>query len=115
MVFILTTLLVFVVSIRLASLLSAFLLVFFFHLKRLIFKMDEEKWGTYFQSIGQRGILFRTYSCFFIALAGIAVIDTILFWRQCFVYGVVLLFAGGFHLFYRYQQNKAHFWSQFHS
>ncbi|AQP54039.1 hypothetical protein CBF34_06645 [Vagococcus penaei] len=106
MFFILSTLLIFIVSIKIASLIGAILLATFFKLKQRIQGLSDQEWGHYFDSMDTYGLLLRMYIAYFVALTGVAIFNTFLFWHGFFGYGIALILAGLFYTYSRYKQNK---------
>ncbi|MEB5969267.1 hypothetical protein [Enterococcus gallinarum] len=113
MFFIIKTLLLFIVTIRLAGFLSIFLLIAIFQQKRKRQHMTSEEWETYFTKLGTDGFLWRLYGCFFAVLGVFAVINTFYFWHQMWVYGITLMLAGVFHLYFKYRLNKEQIQARF--
>jgi Flp pilus assembly protein TadB len=103
--FIIETLLLFIITIRLTGFLSIFLLIAFFQQKRKQHTSNEE-WESYFTKLGANGILWRLYVCFFVVLCAFAIVYTFYFWHRMWVYGITLILAGVFHLYFKYRLNK---------
>ncbi|MGY3765509.1 hypothetical protein ACWOAH_03025 [Vagococcus vulneris] len=106
MLFIISTLLIFIISIKLASLLGAVLLTVFFKLKQKSQGLSESDWNKYFETINTKGLMFRMYISYFVALTIFAVFNTIIFWNGVYGYGIALIIGGMFYTYSRYKQNK---------
>ncbi len=109
MLFILGTLLLFIISIRLSAVLSVGFLMLHFKVKRHLQKMTEEKWQEYFHKIGSKGVFFRIIGYYWMALLLLAYWNMIYFWNDSAPYAITLLLAGAFHLFYKYRTKKQQF------
>lgn len=109
MIFILGTLVLFIISIKLSSFLSVGFLMLHFKMKRYFQHMTEVKWRLYFHKIGSKGILFRMIGYYWVALLLLAYWNMNYFWNGSAPYAITLLIAGGFHLLFNYQTKKQQF------
>ena len=107
--FILGTLLVFVVSIKLASVLAVGLMMLHFRIKRDVQKMTLDKWNAYFEKIGPKGIFRRILAYYWLVLTLLALINMESFWNGSLAYAIALLIGGAIYLFFKYLSRKSDF------
>lgn len=110
MLFIIKTLIIFLITLKFAGTLSILLLLGFFKGKRSLQKMTPQTWQAYFEKIGNRGLLFRMYCCYFAALVLLAALDSFLYWDGLYAYGIALIIAGIFRGLLKYRQHKENLW-----
>lgn len=109
MLFIFGTLLVFLISIKVSAILSIGFLMIHFRIKRAIQQMTAQKWETYFDKIGPRGLFLRIIGYYWVALALITYWNMQNFWQGSWAYGLALLLAGAVRLIFRYTTKKTQF------
>ncbi|MHC9000007.1 hypothetical protein [Enterococcus bulliens] len=107
--FILGTLLVFVISIKLASVLAVGLMMLHFRIKRDLQKMTLDKWNRYFAKIGPKGIFRRILAYYWLVLTLIALINMNSFWHGNLAYAITLLLAGAVYLMFKFISRKDDF------
>ncbi len=78
MLFILGTLLLFIISIRLSAVLSVGFLMLHFKVKRHLQKMTEEKWQEYCHKIGSKGVFFRIIGYYWMGVHFFAYLNSLL-------------------------------------
>ena len=105
---------VYIVSLNLSAFLAVGLLTLFFQFKKRSLQNAQEKWSSYLQRIGPKGMIRRLYLSYMISLSVLAVFNYTFAFNRSIAYTVTLLIAGIFHLSYKYQLNKRKLTNQFH-